>query len=111
MPDRDSWWSTYLHRAWETQGPVDRLIDWASNLSPDDDVENEVPDLAATALAWMFTTPNRFLRDKATKALVALLTGRLETAGRLVDRFADIRRSVCGGACVCGGLWRCHAEL
>ena len=90
MPDRDSWWSTYLHRAWETQGPVDRLIDWASNLSPDDDVENEVPDLAATALAWMFTTPNRFLRDKATKALVALLTGRLETAGRLVDRFADI---------------------
>ena len=90
MPDRDSWWSTYLHRAWQTQGPVDRLIDWASSLSPDDDVEDEVADLAATALAWMFTTPNRYLRDRATKALVALLTGRLESAGRLVNRFADV---------------------
>ena len=38
----------------------------------------------------MFTTPNRFLRDRATKALVALLTGRLALAERLVDRFADV---------------------
>ena len=90
MPDRDSWWSIYLHRAWETQGPVDRLIDWASNSSGDNDVEDEVVDLAATTLAWMLTTPNRFLRDRATKALVVLLTGRFESAGRLVNRFADI---------------------
>ena len=90
MPERDSWWSTYLHGVWETQGPVDRLLDWACKLSADDYVEETVADLAATTLAWMFTTPNRFLRDKATKALVALLTGRLESAGRLVDRFADI---------------------
>ena len=26
MPERDAWWSTYLHRAWKTQGAVDRLI-------------------------------------------------------------------------------------
>ena len=90
MPDRDSWWSTYLHRAWETQGPVDRLLDWASGLSSDDDVEDDVIDLAATALAWMFATPNRYLRDRATKALISLLTGRLKPAGRLVDRFADV---------------------
>ena len=81
MPDRDSWWSTYLHRAWETQSPVDRLIDWVSNLSGDDDVEDEVVDLAATTLAWMLTTPNRFLRDRATKALVALLTGAVRICG------------------------------
>lgn len=90
MPDRDSGWSTYLHRAWETQSPVDRLIDWSSNLSGDDDVEDEVVDLAATTLAWMLTTPNRFLRDRATKALVVLLTGRLESVARLVNRFADV---------------------
>lgn len=90
MPDRDSWWSTYLHRAWETQGSVDRIVDWASDSSADVDIDDEVTDLAATALAWMFTTPNRFLRDRATKALVTLLTGRLESAGRLVDRFAGV---------------------
>ena len=90
MPDRDSWWSTYLHRSWETQGPVDRLVDWASNLSVDDNLEYEVVDLAATTLAWMFATPNRFLRDRATKALVVLLTGRMEAAERLVNRFANV---------------------
>ena len=90
MPDRDSWWSTYLHRAWDSQSPVDRLIDWASNLLVDDDVEGEVVGLAATTLAWTLTTPNRFLRDRATKALVVLLTGRFESAGQLVNRFADV---------------------
>ena len=90
IPDRDSWWSTYLHCTWGNEGPVDRLVDWASNISGDDDVEEEVVDLAATTLAWMFTTPNRFLRDRATKALVALLTGRLESAGRLVHHFANV---------------------
>ncbi len=90
MPDRDSWWSTYLHRASEAQSPVDRLIDWASKSSSNDDVEDEVVDLAATTLAWMLTTPNRFLRDRATKALVVLLTKRFESAGRLVNRFADV---------------------
>ena len=90
MPDRDSWWSTYLHRTWKTQNPVVRLIGWASKLSGDEDVEDEVIDLSVTTLAWMLTTPNRFLRDRATKALVALLTGRLDKARRLIDRFADV---------------------
>ena len=90
MPDRDSWWSTYLHRVWGTQSLVDRLVVWASGLSSDDDVEDSVVDLSATTLAWMLTTPNRFLRDRATKALVSLLTGRPESTVRLLDRFADV---------------------
>ena len=90
MPDRDAWWSTYLHRAWGNETSVDRLVSWASTLTAGDDVEVEVVDLAATVLAWMFSTPNRFLRDRATKALVNLLTGRLESAERLVDRFNDV---------------------
>ena len=90
MPDRDAWWSTYLHHTWDAEGPVDRLVDWASNVSGDDTVDTEVVDLAATTLGWMLSTPNRFLRDRATKGLVALLTGRLESLDRLVNRFADV---------------------
>ena len=90
IPDRDAWWSTHLHEAYETNGPVDRLVDWASNVSPDDSPEDTVVDLSAVTLAWILTTPNRFLRDKATKALVLLLTGRLESAARMVERFADV---------------------
>ena len=91
MPDRDAWWSVYLHRAWQNEpGPVHRLIDWASGISTDDEIEDEVVDLASTALAWMFSTPNRFLRDKATKALVSLLTGRLNATVRILNRFDDV---------------------
>ena len=90
MPDRDTRWSTYLHRSWGDEGPVDRLVKWASNISPDDTMDEEVVDLAATTLSWMLSTPNRFLRDRATKGLVALLTGRLASLDRLVNRFADV---------------------
>ena len=38
----------------------------------------------------MFTTSNRFLRDRATKALVSLLSCRLESTARLLERFADV---------------------
>jgi hypothetical protein len=38
----------------------------------------------------MLTTSNRFLRDRATKAIVNLLTGRLRATVRLIDRFADV---------------------
>ena len=52
-------------------------MDWASDVSHEEVIDDTVVDLAAITLAWMFTTPNRFLRDRATKALVALLSGRL----------------------------------
>ena len=90
MPDRDALWSTYLHKAWKTHGAVDRLIDWASTVTQKDALDDETIDLCSTALAWMLTTSNRFLRDRATKALVSLLTGRLDAAVRLVERFADV---------------------
>ena len=53
-------------------------------------MEDEVVDLSAIALAWMLTTSNRFLRDKATKALVCLLTDRLDATARLVNSFDDV---------------------
>ena len=92
MPDRDAWWSTYLHRAWakDDSGAVRRIVDWAWGVTEDTNLEEKTVDLCSIALAWMFTTSNRFLRDRATKALVSLLTGRLDAATRLVDRFSDV---------------------
>ena len=90
MPERDASWSIFLHDAWQTRGAVDRLVDWASSVSRDSEIDAGTVDLCALTLAWMLTTSNRFLRDRATKALVCLLTGRLDAVARLVDRFADI---------------------
>ena len=90
MPDRDAWWSIYLHNARGNRGAVDRLVDWASFVTRSSTLDDETVDLCATTLAWMLTTSNRFLRDRATKALVNLLTDRLGAVVRLVQRFANV---------------------
>ena len=91
MPDRDAWWSTYLHRAWENgDGPVHRLVDWASAIPGKEELEDDVTELAVILLAWMLTTSNRSLRDKGTKGLVSLLTGRVEATLRMINRFDDV---------------------
>ena len=90
MPDRDAYWSTYLHHAWGTRGAVDRLVDWASAVKEDSSLDERTVGLCSITLAWMLTTSNRFLRDRATKALVSLLTGRLDETKRLVDRFVNV---------------------
>ena len=92
MPTRDEHWSTYLHYAYGEQGPVDRLLDWATsrNVSGRDAIEDQVSHLSAIVLGWMLTASNRFVRDRATKGLVSLLSGRLDAARTLLERFRDV---------------------
>lgn len=90
MPERDAWWAQYLHAAWGSHGPVRRLVDWAAAVGADHSIEEDTLDLCGLTLGWMFASSNRFLRDRATTALVALLTGRLDSAVRLVEHFADV---------------------
>ncbi len=91
MPDRDAVWSTYLHYTYGQDGPVDRLLDWAEGLHATDSTAD--PDSAracAVVLAWFLTASNRFVRDRATKCLVALLHGHLDLAAQLVHRFRRV---------------------
>ena len=91
MPDRDAVWSTYLHYAYGQGGSVDRVLDWAEglhNAKPTTDPQSVWP--CAVVLTWFLTTSNRFVRDRATKGLVALLDGDFETAARLVQSIHDV---------------------
>ena len=90
MPERDSWWSTYLYRSFGNNGAVDRLVDWAASVDSERMLDNDAVRLCAITLTWMLTTSNRFLRDRATKALVSLLTGRISTLLPLLDRFQNV---------------------
>ncbi|MFN9659479.1 MAG: AVAST type 2 anti-phage system protein Avs2 [Cyanobacteriota bacterium] len=90
MADRDAWWSTYLYSAWGGHGAVDRVVDWAWAIGNTVVIADDAIDLCGIALTWMLTTSHRFLRDRATKALVNLYTGRLAAMDRLLDRFADV---------------------
>jgi len=90
MPERDAWWSTYLHHAWDTRSAVDRLVDWAATVDSNTALDDEAVFLCATTLSWMLTTSNRFLRDRTTTALVNLLTGRINLALPLIDEMQDV---------------------
>ncbi len=90
MPRRDSAWSVYLHHAWRSRGAVDRLVDWAASVGASDEIDSEVAVLCAVTMAWFFSTSHRNLRDRATKAVVNLLTDRLEVVNEMVGRLHDV---------------------
>lgn len=90
MPKRDSWWSTFLHYQHGERGAVDRLIEWSWSEQDKTHINDESIRLCSVALSWFLTTSNRFVRDKSTKALVSLLTGRLNVVLNLLKQFKNV---------------------
>ncbi len=90
MPNRDASWSCFIHsQTDEEESPVARMVDWAWS----EDTSHCADDaalLCATTLAWLLTSSNRFLRDRATKALVALLGSRPGVLTELLQRFHGV---------------------
>jgi hypothetical protein len=87
MPDRDVYFGipTYYELADENSAGS-ALARWASK-GPYPDYDPNVIELAAIPLVWLLLSPNRYMRDWITKALVALLRGHLDVVERLVARF------------------------
>ncbi|MGA7326953.1 MAG: hypothetical protein WBX25_21295 [Rhodomicrobium sp.] len=88
MPERDRVWSAYVARSGEDEGgPIETLINWAL-LNGLENIEDERAELAALTLAWLLSTSNRAVRDKATKSLAALFANRLQLAASVLHQFA-----------------------
>lgn len=87
MADRDALWSIFLHSEWHNQRAVKRLIDWTWGESDKTNLPESVVQLTGIALAWFLTSSNRFLRDRATKALVKLFENRLIAFRQLLLQF------------------------
>ncbi|MHA6764039.1 NACHT domain-containing protein [Streptacidiphilus sp. PAMC 29251] len=116
-PDRDASWGRQTYYALTHPTALHRLLRWAEqyplpahlrldesptpgrtlqprartrdNIPPSRPrpADDEVVRLAATTLTWTLTSPNRFLRDRATKALVQLLLGHPKTLLDIAERF------------------------
>lgn len=88
LPERDEAWSQQLLWVYSDDGnPVSRTVDWAW---ANPDAPEDVARLASVYLAWLFTSPNRRLRDTATKALVSVTTHHPDALTDLVRRFAGV---------------------
>jgi hypothetical protein len=109
MADRDATWSIATFQADQYSDAYRRLTMWAELLS--DTADEEEVRLASTALTWLLTSPNRFLRDGVSKALVKLLSHHLCVAASLVriapqidDPYVQERLLTCSyGAILVGG--------
>lgn len=90
MPQRDAAWAVFLaHDDLDEGGAVASLIDWAWDANANE-VDEQRLWLAAITLTWFLSTSNRAVRDRATKALVNLLSYKLSHAANLIDQFADV---------------------
>jgi hypothetical protein len=87
MPGRDSdfGFATY-HELSDGFTPAARLARWAA-VGPYPTYDAEVVELACIPLGWLLSSPNRFMRDWVTKALVQLLRGHLDVMRALFERF------------------------
>lgn len=90
MAKRDSWWSSFLHYQYGEHGAVDRLLEWAWSDNEKSHISDDSVFLASITLSWFLTTPNRFVRDKATKGLVCLLKDRIELIPKLLGHFENV---------------------
>lgn len=90
LAGRDAWWSIFLQEQFQSHDAVDRLLEWAWTPIDKQMLEGNAVRLSAIALAWYLTSSNRFLRDRATKALVCLLTKRLPVLGGVLNEFWDV---------------------
>ena len=89
MPERDAIWSIYLFDQYEQKGAVDRLLEWAWEAEKDH-ISDESIELCAIALTWFLTTSHRFLRDRATKALVSMLHPRPQVLVKVIEQFLEV---------------------
>jgi len=90
LAERDAWWSIFLHYQYGKHGAVDRLVDWAWSPEDKSHINDASIRLYGIALAWFLTTSNRYLRDRATKALVSILTKRIHVLREIIHEFLNV---------------------
>ncbi len=82
---RDAYWCRYLHDRFELQGTVHRLINAAFEL-PLDRLEPEVAERWTVVLLWFTAAADRRVKDRATRATVAILTAQSKVIPNVLKR-------------------------
>lgn len=85
---RDAWWCPYLHDQYESQGLVRRFIDAMSEL-PLDNVNSVEAELLIIVLLWFTSAADRRVKDRATRAAIAILIAHPEVAGQTLRRMLE----------------------
>lgn len=95
LSERDYIWSitvceTVKSNYYDERSSYERIIDWAWSTEIKDTVNPNYIFLSCIALSWLLTVPNRRIRDTSTKALICLLTNRLDILLQLLRKFENV---------------------
>ena len=90
MPERDASWTVKINDFDMADGStIRRLLDWCLT-SQTEKTDRHVQLLCGLAVTWLTASSHREIRDKATKALSALLFSKVKLYGELCKRFAGL---------------------
>ena len=90
LSGRDFDWSQFLHEEFrEETSEVFRLINWGFSLEHEPIESYELKRLMSIALSWFLCCPNRYVRDRSTKAIVNVVDSDLELYIDLIERFQE----------------------
>ncbi len=88
---RDFNWSNFLHEEWrEDTSEVFRLVNWGFSLENRSVEPYELKRLMSITLSWFLCCPNRYVRDRSTKAIVNIVGSDLEIYSELIERFQGV---------------------
>ena len=91
MPDRDATFIKLFDDLYYEEGSsINRLLDWCLSKKTKDNALEGTVRLAATMLATFLISSNNTLRDKTTKALVNLLSGRIDILISVLEKYKDV---------------------
>ena len=86
---RDAYWCTFLHESYTAEGVVAQLIEAAFDL-PLDYLDQPVAERWVKLLIWFTAAADRRVKDRATRAIVAVLAGRPAMIPELADAMHSI---------------------
>jgi hypothetical protein len=89
MAHRDAFWCGYLHKSYESSGPVKRLAHASLEL-PLDHLDPEMAERWATILLWFAGAADRRVKDKASRGAIALLGRHPAIVPSVVRRMAGV---------------------
>lgn len=84
LAERDAYWCAFLHYSFSKGGAVAELIDAAFDLALDE-VEEAIVERWAKVLIWFTAAADRRVKDRATRAAVAVLAGKPTILPNLVE--------------------------
>lgn len=88
MALRDAYWCCFLNDNYDAGGAVRRLIDAAFDLQLEE-LEPAIADLWSIILLWFTAAADRRVKDRATRAAVAILTAHADRIPSIISNFID----------------------